>query len=246
MIDVNSIVEQCYQLLPSNIRQAPWGVLDHGRLVPETEEQLNAYIAAYGEMHMIKCRAALQNLPLQDFKLHGYEIFDWGCGQGIATLTAIEFLQERGLLGRLQRITLIEPSNAALSRAKIWVERYAGPGVEVRCVNRFIPNDTSFTWDDVSCDARISINLFSNILRGHGRHGALHPPSRYATVAIQGPNSFCRGTHGTDTKDDCHPPIDDAGNQHGGRYRQPDRRSNGAREGHRCGCQCHHAEPYTQ
>lgn len=164
MIDVNSIVEQCCQLLPSNLRQAPWIVLDHGRLVPETEDQLNAYIAAYGEMHMIKCRAALQNLPLQDFKLYGYEIFDWGCGQGIATLTTIEFLQERGLLGRLQRITLIEPSNAALSRAKTWVERYAGPGVEVRCVDRFIPNDTSITWDDVSCDARISINLFSNIL----------------------------------------------------------------------------------
>lgn len=164
MIDPVSIVEQCYQKLPPHLKDRPWEVTDHGTKVPQTEDELNAYLAAYGEIHIVKCRAALQNLPIQDFELYGYEIFDWGCGQGIASLVAIEFLSERKLLGRLHRITLIEPSELALSRAQSWVKRAAGPGVEIRCINRFIPNNDDEFWDDVDCKPTISINLFSNIL----------------------------------------------------------------------------------
>lgn len=164
MIEPISIVEQCYQRLPSHLKERPWEVTDHGTKVPKTEDELNAYIAAYGEIHIVKCRAALQNLPTQDFEMYGYEIFDWGCGQGIASLVAIEFLLERQLLGRLQRITLIEPSEVALARARFWVQQAAGPGIEVRCINKYIPNNDTELWGGIDCKARISINLFSNIL----------------------------------------------------------------------------------
>lgn len=164
MIEPISIVEQCYQRLPSHLKERPWEVTDHGTKVPKTEDELNAYIAAYGEIHIVKCRAALQNLPTQDFEMYGYEIFDWGCGQGIASLVAIEFLLERQLLGRLQRITLIEPSEVALARARFWVQQAAGPGIEVRCINKYIPNNDTELWGDIDCKTRISINLFSNIL----------------------------------------------------------------------------------
>ena len=164
MIDPISIVEQCYQRLPPHLKDRPWEATNHGTKVPQTEDELNAYLAAYGEIHIIKCRAALQNLPTQDFELYGYEIFDWGCGQGIASLVAIEYLSERQLLGRLQRITLIEPSEVALSRAQFWVKRAAGPGVEVRCINKYIPNNDVELWDEVDCNSTTAINLFSNIL----------------------------------------------------------------------------------
>lgn len=168
MIDPIKIADECYSRLPAEMKSCPWVETDHGRAVLQNDQQLDAYLAAYGEMHIVKCRAALQNFPCSDpnsdILQHNYEIFDWGCGQGIATLTLLEFLHERGLLGRLKAITLIEPSTAALNRAKQWVMQNSGPGVTVKAVNKLIPNDRNATLEEVSCDAKVSINLFSNIL----------------------------------------------------------------------------------
>lgn len=96
--------------------------------------------------------------------MYAFEIFDWGCGQGIATLVLLEMLRERELLGRLKAITLIEPSPAALARAKYWVASNAGPGVDVRIVNKYIPTSETDTMDEVCCNSQVSINLFSNVL----------------------------------------------------------------------------------
>ena len=167
MIDPIKIADECYSRLPAEMKSCPWEATNHGRAILQNDQQLDAYLAAYGEMHVVKCRAALQNFPCtepnSDILHHNYEIFDWGCGQGIATLTLLEFLHERGLLGRLNAVTLVEPSTVALNRAKQWVEQNAGPGVMVKAVNKFIPNDRNATLDEVSCDAKVSINLFSNI-----------------------------------------------------------------------------------
>ena len=91
MIEVNKIIEQSYNRLPEEWKSHPWDLTNHGRKVLNSELELDAYLAAYGEMHFIKCRAALQNFPCtsrdDEIQKHNYEIFDWGCGQGIATLT---------------------------------------------------------------------------------------------------------------------------------------------------------------
>lgn len=158
------LVEQCYNNLPNSMKNRPWELTEHGRKVLQTEDELNAYIAAYGEMHIVKCRAALQNFPFDNLEMFSYEIFDWGCGQGLATLTLLDMLQERGKLSRLERIYLIEPSNLALQRATDWVRQNACPGIEVISVNSYIPNDVNASMPEISCSSRISINLFSNIL----------------------------------------------------------------------------------
>lgn len=158
------LVEQCYQKLPSEMKAKPWEATGHGRKVLTSEDELNAYIAAYGEMHIVKCRAALQNFPFEDLGMYSYEIFDWGCGQGLATLTLLDMLSDRGMLSRLEKICLIEPSMHALRRAEAWVKQNAGPGIKVESVNKYIPADINSKMDDVKCSSRISINLFSNIL----------------------------------------------------------------------------------
>lgn len=164
MMEVNKIVEECYNKLPYKWKSCPWGLTDHGRKVLQTETELNGYLAAYGEMHIVKCRVALQNFPCRnandEIRSHNFEIFDWGCGQGIATLTLLEFLRERNLLGRLNAITLIEPSNIALERAKKWVAQNAGPGVKVKAVEKLIPADIEGHMDEVDCSSAVSINLF--------------------------------------------------------------------------------------
>ena len=123
MNEVNRIVDQCYDRLPNEWKSHPWDLTDHGRKVLQSELELDGYLAAYGEMHVVKCRAALQNFPCRTeddiIQRYNYEIIDWGCGQGVATLTLLDFLDERKLLGRLNAITLIEPSEIALKRAKI-------------------------------------------------------------------------------------------------------------------------------
>ena len=167
MIDVNKIIEQCYSRIPKEFKSHPWNLTDHGRKVLQNELELDAYLAAYGEMHIIKCRAALQNFPCapNDYiQRHYFEIIDWGCGQGIATLTFLEFLEERGLLGKLNAITLIEPSEMALKRAKQWIIQNVGPSVKVKSVKRFIPSDINEVMEEVSCSSYVCINLFSNIL----------------------------------------------------------------------------------
>lgn len=158
------IVEQCYNNLPQNMKAKPWEVTEHGRKVLQTEDELNAYIAAYGEMHIVKCRAALQNFPYEDLDKFSYEIFDWGCGQGLATLTLLDMLQERKMLYGLKCIYLIEPSNYALNRATNWIKLNAGPGIKIIPLNKYIPQNINDDIQEIKCDSRISINLFSNIL----------------------------------------------------------------------------------
>ena len=58
---------QRYNLLQPHMKSRPWDFTEHGRKVLQTEDELNAYITAYGEMHVIKCRAALQNFPFGDY-----------------------------------------------------------------------------------------------------------------------------------------------------------------------------------
>ncbi len=158
------LIEECYKNLPAEIKVAPWKVVNHGLKVLQTDEDLDAYIAAYGEMHIIKCRAALQNFPFDKLDNITYEIYDWGCGQGIATLILLDMLEERKLLRGLKKVYLIEPSSCALKRAKSWIRQSAGPGVEVIAVNKCIPQEAKVVMSEVSCSSNASINLFSNIL----------------------------------------------------------------------------------
>ena len=130
-LNVQEIVATCKALLPIEYKHRPYRhpELKNGIGLLLTEEGMNAYMAAYGEMHIAKCRAALQNFPFD--KLNGtVEIVDWGCGQGIGSLCVLEALTERDKLQWVKRVSLIEPSQAALGRA---VANVTAPGGTVLC-----------------------------------------------------------------------------------------------------------------
>jgi len=174
-MNVDKLVDTCYNAIPSNWKQKPWEHLNHGKAVLDSEELLNAYIAAYGEMHMVKCRMAMQNFPFEDLifsrndhgeitRLKNFELYDWGCGQGIGSLVFLQMLNERDMIHGLRRITLIEPSSAAISRAEHWIKQAAQASTEIRTINRFIPNNEHPAWNDIYCQAPIAIHVCSNIL----------------------------------------------------------------------------------
>lgn len=174
-MNIDRLVDSCYESLPSNWRQRPWMHLDHGKAILDSETLLNAYIAAYGEMHIVKCRMAMQNFPFEDLvfsrndngaitHLKNFELYDWGCGQGIGTLVFLQMLYERGMLYGLKRVTLVEPSTIAISRAEQWVRQAANASTDIRVVNRFIPTNGNPMWTDIDCQTDIAIHICSNIL----------------------------------------------------------------------------------
>ncbi|MBO5803968.1 MAG: AAA family ATPase [Bacteroidales bacterium] len=166
---IDRIIERARLELPFSWRRNPWAYIDHGKKLLKSTDELNAYICAYGEMHKCKCLSALQNFPYEELP-STFEIVDWGCGQGIGTICMMDSLYARDpyLLRRLKRVTLIEPSPIALSRAVENISKaLEGWNVEVIGIQNFLPasNDSPVPQiSELNLTLPGTIHLFSNIL----------------------------------------------------------------------------------
>jgi tRNA A58 N-methylase Trm61 len=89
------------------------------------------------------------------------EIYDWSCGQALATIVLLEYLGDRNIDLSIDRVTLIEPSEIALKRASLHVKHFA-PEVRMRIVLKDM--DSLEATDVNSLDESVKIHLFSNIL----------------------------------------------------------------------------------
>ena len=151
---VQEVVKICKSLLPTEYRHRPYRhpELNNGISLLQSEDGMNAYMAAYGEMHIAKCRAALQNFPFDKLK-GSIEIIDWGCGQGVGSLCVLDTLSQRDKLQWIKRVTLIEPSPATLGRAVINVTQATGGSVAVLPLNYYLPGnaDNVFTRSRLRC-----------------------------------------------------------------------------------------------
>ena len=134
-----------------------------------TERELNQYIFSYGNMHYAKLKSALSHLPVNLFQ-KDLEIIDWGCGQGIATITLLELKRPKNV-----KFTLIEPGLLVLKRAalntKCFFEAYTSGAFNCKTINKgfddLIRSDVSTSSD------RTKIHLFSNTLDIEGRYSQL-------------------------------------------------------------------------
>lgn len=166
--NINDIIEWCHELLPEQWKSCPWRhpELIHGIGLLASEEALNCYMSAYGEMHVGKCRAAMMNFPFN--KLTGsIEIVDWGCGQGIGSATLLEALQHRDLLNWVKKITLVEPSSNALQRAVCNISKIVNNNIEIDAINKFMPTSETVpgeTLTSIGYKYSNVIHIFSNIL----------------------------------------------------------------------------------
>ncbi len=166
-VNMQSIISACNDALPPNLPCKPYyhPELQNGTALLSSEDALNAYMVSYGEMHTMKCRAALQNFPYNEIT-GKVEIVDWGCGQGIGSLCVIEALQQHDLLQWLERVALIEPSNAARERA-IFNVRHVLKGSSTNIVqsHKYLPgNGEQDEIIGIKYVARNVIHVFSNIL----------------------------------------------------------------------------------
>ena len=154
-------------LVPAGLRNNPWAKLDHGCKILSTEDELNCYMAAYGEMHRAKAFYALSAMPFDELN-ESVEIVDYGCGQGLASMCFIEKMREGKCLPRLRKITLIEPSKAALRRAHLNLRQALrdAPNCEIVTLEQFLPSTTPSDNEVKSLDVKcnIVVHLFSNVL----------------------------------------------------------------------------------
>lgn len=167
-ICLDDIIQTAKMHVPEAYRFMPWTYpgLAHGTACLESEEQLNCYLASYGEMHKGKLQRIMADFPFRKIN-SDFEIIDWGCGQGIATVYFIDYLRKYNLESKLQKITLIEPSEVALERARFNVAHAVNADdVYIDIENCFLPSITpnDRTIGGMHIEEPICVHLFSNIL----------------------------------------------------------------------------------
>ncbi len=164
-VSMQEIISACKSSLPDEWKSRPYHYpeLHNGTAILQTEDGLNAYMAAYGEMHCVKMKAALQNFPFSDIA-GTVEIVDWGCGQGVGSMCCVEMLKEHDLQHWLKRVTLIEPSDKARLRAKANVERATNGAIPVMAIGEYLPSDDGSGIPGLDYRCQLVIHIFSNIL----------------------------------------------------------------------------------
>ena len=175
-LTIADIIRISYQYVPDAYKSRPYAYRDNegrtlgrGTAILETEEQCCAYMAAYGNMHNKKLSRALDNSEFPYRALYnGFEIYDWGCGQGIGTIAIIEKLRQYGLLNKLKKVTLEEPSTVARQRAVLHVaQALRDSDVEIIDLPYYLPSDSgdnSNSITEIEVEEPCAIHIFSNIL----------------------------------------------------------------------------------
>ena len=175
-LTIDDVVSVSRNFVPVSFRNRAWDyrdnfgrTLEHGTAVLKKEEQCCAYMSAYGPMHRHKLMRALDEneFPYSDLA-GGIEIYDWGCGQGIGTMAVVEKLRQHGMLKKLRKVVLEEPSDVARDRAVIHViKALEDNNADVVAVSKYLPSDNgdnSNSITSISVEQPTAIHIFSNIL----------------------------------------------------------------------------------
>lgn len=98
--------------------------LERGKGILDDDDHQNMYLYSFGKMHKAKLDMAFNSMPVADVFCKEVEVFDWGCGQGIATICLLDFLNEKHIATNIKQIYLVEPSSAATKRASDVIKCY--------------------------------------------------------------------------------------------------------------------------
>ena len=127
--------------------RVPFDNLDNGTRVLRDELECIRYIALYGGHHFHKLYAAYGSTMFKKIKSENIEIFDWGCGQALATCVLVDYLIEKNINLNVMSITLIEPSTVALQSGRRLVrqmfQNHSSTDSTVRLVNKYMDDLTS-------------------------------------------------------------------------------------------------------
>lgn len=154
--------ETALSLLPNDkmLLDKLYNDLKRGINILDDEMHLNMYLRSFGKMHKAKLDTAFTCLPdISSIFSEEIEVYDWGCGQGIASICLLDFLRSKKIAHSIVAVNLIEPSVSATQRAREVLSRYED--IRVNVVNKVF--DDLDEQDFVRSNHR-KLHLFSNIL----------------------------------------------------------------------------------
>ena len=134
--------------------------LERGKGILDDDDHLNMYLHSFGKMHKAKLDVAFNSLPVADIFAEEVEIYDWGCGQGTATICLLDYLAEKHIAPNIKEVYLIEPSEAAVKRASEVILCYDSSYKVTPIIHEF----DSLATEDFQINNTRKIHLFSNIL----------------------------------------------------------------------------------
>ncbi|MBQ0139197.1 MAG: hypothetical protein KBT36_07870 [Kurthia sp.] len=135
--------------------------LNRGRAIIDCPTLLNQYLYSYGLMVQRQWNHVVPNIVemLSDNNDQEIHLYDYGCGQGLATLLLIE--NTLGLQEEITQITLIEPSEIALTRAQGIFECKL-PHLNIQTFAKEL-DDVEENHLNINTD-NMNVHIFSNIL----------------------------------------------------------------------------------
>ncbi|WP_083620994.1 kinetochore Spc7 family protein [Planktothrix serta] len=161
-------VETFRYQIPRNNWGYHWSKLAHGLNILSEENTLLAYFAFYGGSHYYKLLYLLERFfsNLTQFQINlNIEIIDYGCGQALGTTCFLDYLIQNNFPSIIiDRITLIEPSEIALSRGILHINhlRLDSQNIDIKLINKQLE---SLNKNDFSTSTQnIKLHIFSNIL----------------------------------------------------------------------------------
>jgi hypothetical protein len=162
--------------------------LKRGVAILSKEEQLAQYLYSFGNMHEAKLKKAygalFKFLDIADNKK--IKILDYACGQGLATIVLLNYLESNFnyCISNIRKIILVEPSKIALKRAK----NLLNGSSKLRHINKEFDDVVE---KDLKTDSKpIKIHLFSNILDMGGDHFDIDNIANTVSKSQSGINYF--------------------------------------------------------
>lgn len=135
--------------------------LNRGVALLDADEHLSQYLNSYGKMHQAKLLDAFGKLPTEVLN-YPFQIVDWGCGQALGTINLFDFIHSQGMDLKVNKVTLIEPSSAALERGVLHTKAYLRDAVPIDAIKSYFEEVQP---DQITSERGVPvIHIFSNIL----------------------------------------------------------------------------------
>lgn len=150
-------------LLPTDktVMDKLYNDLKRGTDIIDDEVHLNMYLRSFGKMHKAKLDEAFECIQNPAVLFAGdLEVFDWGCGQGTASVCLLDYLQRKNIKHRIKKFTLLEPSVPATKRASEVLSCF-DQSRAIAIINKDFDNLVEADFDSSNT---IKLHLFSNIL----------------------------------------------------------------------------------
>lgn len=141
-------------------------LIDHGRKILQSNEEVDTYIAFYGAQHYYKLIEAFNALDLSIFCDQKLKIISYGCGAATDTCSLISYCRSKQISLPFNALILIEPSQIALERGIQYINQalYLEELNNIK-INKINKSLETLEKNDIFLNSKVTkLHVFSNIL----------------------------------------------------------------------------------